>query len=115
MKLPLAETGEHDAAEDASPEDMERLGQEPASKAWVINLCLRCWVKRWVRRMRLKWAFVLGSVFILTAGNVFIVRSVVQAVVRQTVIEVLKEHKLISAAPSPAAGESVASLFGGAQ
>lgn len=127
MKFPpeLVQTGDHDAAEDVSPDEMEKLGQEPASKAYVINMCLRCWVKKWVRRVRLKWAVVFGFGLCLNvlgyaalrltfeAAVEKVVLKVIPAIVRQSVVDVLKEHKLISAVPVPAAGDSVASLIGG--
>lgn len=126
MKSPLSQTGEHDAAEDVPPEDMDRLAQVPASQAFVINMCLRCWVKRWVRRVRTTWATVLIIGGLLLVGNAFIIRAVVKSVVqdafmevsepivRAAILKVLKEHKLISSAsPSPAAGDSVATLLGG--
>lgn len=121
----LVQTGEHDAAEDASPEELERLAQDPASKAWVISLCLRCWVKRWVRSVRLKIAVAVGFAICLNAlGYVSAriafeaavekaVNKVTPGIVRQSVIDALRENRIISAAPSPAAGDSVASLIGG--
>lgn len=98
MKLPkeLVESGEHDAVDDATPDDQERLSQEPASKAWVIALCSHCWVKRWVRKVRTTWATALVLVGLLMVGNAFIIRMVVESVVRNTVLSVLREHKLIS-------------------
>lgn len=117
MKFPkeLVESGDHDAIEDVTPDEQEKLANEPASKAWVIALCAKCWVKRWVRKVRTTWATILVIMGLLIIGNAFIVRAVVESVVRSTVLSVLREHKIISAEPSPAPGESVATLIGGSR
>lgn len=126
MKFPpeLVETGDHDAAEDATPEEMERFAKETASKAYVVNMCLRCWVKKWIRRMRIKWAVafgigaclnVLGYVSARIAFENAVekaVQKVTPGIVRQSVVDVLREHKIISAESRPEIGESVASLTG---
>lgn len=122
---PLEDTGDHDAVEDITPERMEELAQVPASKAYVITTCLKCWVKTWVRKMRIRWALVFGfGVCLNLLGYVSAklafeaaveksVQKVTPAIIRQEMIYVLREHKIISALPSPAPGESVAALLGG--
>jgi hypothetical protein len=93
----LTDTGEHDAVEDATPDELEGMANQSASKLFVVNMCKLCWVKRWVRGVRLKWAFVLGFIVAVQAIGVLAVRSITETAVRKTVIEVLKERQLITA------------------
>lgn len=98
--------------------DLTKLSEEPASVLWVVRFVRRvqsgCWVARWVRNFRLWLAIGLGvgigaSIAINLIGWIS-VRSMVRESQRATVIQTLKEVRLLSAEPSPAMGESVAAL-----
>lgn len=129
MKFPIetSESDDHDLVEDVTPEQMEAFGKQPASKAFVLTVCLKCWVKRWVRKMRTRWALIFGfGVCMNLLGYVSAklafeaaveksVQKVTPSIVRQEMLNVLREHKIISALPGPAMGDSVAVLTGGSQ
>lgn len=115
----LGDTGDvAEWAEDKlSPEDLTKLSEEPASVLWVVRFVRRvhlgCWVMRWVRNFRLWLAIGLGALAALNIVGWISVRSMLHESQRATVIQTLKEVRLLSAVPSPAAGESAASLTGG--
>jgi hypothetical protein len=90
--------GDHDAVEDVTPDQLEILAGQPASKAFVINTCAKCWVKRWVSGVRIKWAFAIGVLVAVQAIGVFAVRAVTESTVRDTVLKVLREQRLITVA-----------------
>jgi hypothetical protein len=104
----LRETGETDtidnAAQTPSPADLEKLANEPATMLWTLRLVQRssaaCWVKTWVRSFRIRLAYVIGAAIAAQAlvgiGGYFVVRAALRESVRGAVIEVLKEHKLIT-------------------
>jgi len=98
-------------------EDLKKLSKEPATVLWVVRFARRvqsgCWVARWVRNFRLWLAIGLGALAALNIVGWTSVRSMLRESQRATVIQTLKEVRLLSAVPSPAAGESVASLTGG--
>lgn len=111
------------AEDNLSPEELAQLAEEPASVLWVVRFVRRvhlgCWVARWVRNFRLWLAIGLGigigaSIAINLIGWIS-VRSMVRESQRATVIQTLKEVRLLSEGPIPAAGESVASLLGGSK
>jgi hypothetical protein len=128
MQSPLSDTDEHEAIEDLPPEKLRELANSPASELFVLQQCMKCWVKRWVRRVRLKWAFIFGVLVVIQAGGWYVGSLVIEdavdkvmkrtapvyiePVVRETVLKVLKEHHLIlGALRAPA--DSVASLVPG--
>ena len=90
------DSGDHDAVEDVTPDQLEILAGQPASKAFVINTCAKCWVKRWVSGVRIKWAFAIGVLVAIQAVGVFAIRAVTEQTVRETVIKVLRENRLIA-------------------
>lgn len=90
------DSGDHDAVEDVTPDQLEALANQTASKAFVINTCAKCWVKRWVSGVRIKWAFAIGVLVAVQAVGVFAVRAVTESTVRETVLKVLREQRLIS-------------------
>jgi hypothetical protein len=90
------DSGDHDAVEDVTPDQLEILAGQPASKAFVINTCAKCWVKKWVSGVRIKWAFAIGVLVAIQAVGVFAVRAVTEQTVRETVLRVLRENRLIA-------------------
>jgi len=90
------DSGDHDAVEDVTPDQLEILAGQPASKAFVINTCAKCWVKRWISGVRVKWAFAIGVLVAVQAIGVFAVRAVTESTVRDTVLKVLREQRLIT-------------------
>jgi hypothetical protein len=122
----LKDTGETDAAPEpeCSPEELAHDAHETATVAWVkryvCHTCSLCWAKAWVRRWRIVFIFGLGVMTAAQVGGAMWIRSMIEArdailerTMRRTIREVLTEQKVISATPSPAAGDSVASLLGG--
>lgn len=99
------------------PGDLLKLSKEPATVLWVVRFVRRvqagCWVARWVRGFRLWLAIGLGAATTANIIGWISVRSMLHESQRATVIQTLKELKVISAAPSPATGESVAVLAPG--
>lgn len=121
----LGDTGDvAEWAEDKlSPEDLTKLSEEPASVLWVVRFVRRvhigCWVMRWVRNFRLWLAVGLGLSLGIEAVGFIAIRAMIneQRVMmresqRATVIQTLKELKVISSLPPPA-GETVVTLLGG--
>lgn len=104
------------------PGDLIKLAEEPASVLWVVRFIRRvqsgCWVGRWVRNFRMWLAIGLGGLAAaLVAFNIigyFALHSMIRESQRETVIQTLKELRIISAdTPDPATGESVVIVQGG--
>jgi hypothetical protein len=98
----LTDTGNNDAApDDYTPEDLQDMANELATQLFVVEdrrrSCSRCGVRKWVSRTRLKFAFGAGIIVAIQAVGVVAVRAVVAAEVRRTVVEVLKEQRLLMA------------------
>lgn len=122
----LKDTSENTASPDheRSPEELAHDAHETATVAWVKryvrHTCSLCWAKAWVRRWRLIFVFGMGVVAAAQVGGALWLRSMIESrdallerTMRRTIREVLTEQKIISATPSPAPGDSVASLLGG--
>lgn len=99
------------------PADLTKLSKEPASVLWTVRFVHRvhigCWVARWVRGFRLWLAVGIGvAVAILALNTVgfFALRAAMRESQRATVIQTLKELRIISTESSPAAEDSVATL-----
>jgi predicted membrane-bound mannosyltransferase len=112
----LKDTGENDPIDDnaqtPSPADLERLANEPATMLWCLRLVQRssahCWVKKWVRAMRITLAVALGILVAAQVGGYFALKAAFHDATRSAVIEVLKEHKLIAATSAASEGAVVA-------
>ena len=111
----LGDTGDlAEWAEDKmDPKDLAKMAEEPASMLWVVRFVRRvhlgCWVARWVRSFRLWLAVGIGVCVAALALNTvafFAVRSMMRESTRKTVIEVLRELKVISTT-SPSNGEPI--------
>jgi len=117
----LKDTGEHDAVDDKtpSPDDLAKLAKAPATMLWTLRLMDRhnngCSAKRWVRNFRLTLVFALGALFAMQIGGHYLGRAAIRESVRAAVIDVLREHKILSALDDQdrATGLTVASHLGG--
>jgi len=124
----LSDTDENDAIGTPSPtttKSLSELAEAPASELFVLQeisrLCRLCWPKRWIRRFRLRFAvalaFGLGVFVAVQIGGFWFLRSALRdldARTANTVIQVLKDHKIISGvAPAPVTGEAVAYAVSG--
>lgn len=121
----LSDTDENDAIEDdktpVNTKTLAEMAEAPASELFVVRAIRAAWVTRWVKRFRLRFAltmaFCLGAFFIVQAGAVWAVHSMLRdldARTTKTVIQVLKDQKIISGIlPAPTTGVAVASRYVG--
>lgn len=112
----LFDTGNQDALEDQSTEQLEHKANSPASEAYVDRKVTRHIGTCWIRRLRIWVAFAAGILVAGQVASVWIVRASLLAAraemrdeVRKTVNEVLTERKITGALlPDLATGVTLA-------
>jgi hypothetical protein len=100
----LSDTGEHPSIDSLSSDTLIKMSETPASELFVRQMHDNCWVKRWVRRFRLDFAFAMGFFFALQLSGYFLLRftiSDIRNVVRTDVLKILEE-KHVSSIPGTA-------------
>lgn len=86
------DTGEREAAKTEEEAHMFKCWDKRGGPGWEI--------REWAGRTKVKIAFWIGICVAVQAIGVVAVRAVTESVVRKTVIEVLKEHRLITEIPA---------------
>jgi hypothetical protein len=93
-----------DVEEPTIPRETTRTLKEqastPASEAFVLEVQRQCPIRAWARRMTVFFAFALGTIFAAQVGGYFALRAAFHEATRSAVLDVLKEHKLITAIES---------------
>jgi hypothetical protein len=117
----LTDTGDQEAVDDAGPStaQLEQEAKTPASEAYVkrhlrhhVNTCV-------VKRLRWWLVFTLGFMAAGQLAAVWIVRASLIAaraeareMIRETVDQLLREHKILGEAPAPVGSVLVATKGG---